>query len=137
MLLTVLSALARLGIDPWQEAAQLAVLPEKTATQRLVSLIAALPDGPSAHRDPGTIAARLIALLPCRAGSNHPLRKTRFGADAMPNSRPVTYTVFIAMIFIALVLGIVARRQPAAPVDDAQATASGRVIPQMPPSSGQ
>ena len=55
MLLTVLSALARLGIDPWQEAAQLAVLPEKTATQRLVSLIAALPDGPSAHREPGRL----------------------------------------------------------------------------------
>jgi hypothetical protein len=103
----------------------------------LVSLTAALPDGPSAHRDPGTIAARLIALLPCRAGSNHPLRDTLFGVDAMPNSQSVTYTIFIAVIFIALVLGIVASRQPAAPVGDVQATAFGRVIPRMAPSSGQ
>ena len=49
MLLSVLSALARLDIDPWQEAVQLAALPEETATRRLSSLIAALPDGPSAR----------------------------------------------------------------------------------------
>ena len=40
MLLSVLSALARLDVDPWQEAAQLAGLPGETATQRLASLIA-------------------------------------------------------------------------------------------------
>ena len=34
MLLSVLSALARLDIDPWQEAAQLAGLPGETATRR-------------------------------------------------------------------------------------------------------
>ena len=33
MLLSVLSALARLDIDPWQEAVQLAALPEETATR--------------------------------------------------------------------------------------------------------
>jgi hypothetical protein len=49
MLLSVLSALARLDVDPWREAAELAQLPRQTATQRLASLIAALPDGPSAH----------------------------------------------------------------------------------------
>src|SRR5471030_962988 len=64
MMLSVLSALARQGVDPWQEAARLAVLPGKTATQRLASMIAALPETPSAHPDPGMIAARLIALLP-------------------------------------------------------------------------
>ena len=46
MPLSVLSALARLDIDPWHEAAELARLPRETATQRLASLIAALPDGP-------------------------------------------------------------------------------------------
>ncbi|MGA7451114.1 MAG: hypothetical protein WBW73_07500 [Rhodoplanes sp.] len=53
---SVLSALARLDMDPWQEAAELAQLPGETATQRLVSLMAALPDGPLADRDLGTIA---------------------------------------------------------------------------------
>jgi hypothetical protein len=76
MLLSVLSALARLDVDPWEEAAKLARLPGEAATQRLASLIAALPDGPSAHHDPGSIAARLIALLPRGAGSNAPSRAT-------------------------------------------------------------
>ena len=79
MLLSVLSALARLDVDPWQEAAKLARLPWETATQSLASLIAALPDGPSAHLDPGTIAARLIALLPRRASTrNHSWLIRRF-----------------------------------------------------------
>ncbi len=64
MLLSVLTVLARLGIDPWLEAAELARLPEETATQRLTSFIAALPDAETVHPDPPRIAARLIALLP-------------------------------------------------------------------------
>jgi len=35
MLLSVLSAMARLDVDPWQEAAKLAGLPGQAATQRL------------------------------------------------------------------------------------------------------
>jgi hypothetical protein len=58
MLLSVLSALARLDVDPWQEAAESARLPGETGTQRLASLIAALPDRPAPRLDPGTIAAR-------------------------------------------------------------------------------
>lgn len=61
MRLSVLSALARLEIDPWQEAAKLAGLPGEAAVRRLTGLRAALPDGPSASLNPGTIAARLIA----------------------------------------------------------------------------
>jgi hypothetical protein len=45
MPLSVLSALARLDLDPWQEAAELSELPKGTATQRLAALIARLPGG--------------------------------------------------------------------------------------------
>jgi hypothetical protein len=38
MPLSVLSALARLDLDPWQEAAELSELPKGTATQRLAAL---------------------------------------------------------------------------------------------------
>ena len=54
MLLSVLSALARLDIDPWQEAAQLAALPEETATRRLLIIDcgpARRPIGASQPRD--------------------------------------------------------------------------------------
>lgn len=64
MLLSVISALTRLDVDPWQEAAALTRLPVEAAIKRLSSLIAALADAADAHRDCGGIAVRLIALLP-------------------------------------------------------------------------
>ena len=65
--LTLLSVLSRQGVDPWQEAAKLNRLPRVTATQRLATLIAALPNGGWAKADAVPIAARLVALLPRRA----------------------------------------------------------------------
>jgi hypothetical protein len=76
MRLSVLSALARLEVDPWQEVTKLAGLPGATATERSASLIALLPNEPSMHRDPDTIAARLVPLLP-RRGSSNTLRSRR------------------------------------------------------------
>jgi hypothetical protein len=133
MLLSVLSALARLDVDPWQEAAKLARLPVETATQRLASLIAALPGGPSAHPDPGTIAARLIALLPRRAISSIPSRETLLGIGAASNSRAV-----VVYILMAVVLGtqwILASSQPPAQLDNVHAPTSSTVSPRMPPPS--
>jgi hypothetical protein len=66
MLLTVLSALARLDVDPWREAASMAQMSTEAATDRMTSLITALPEKPSTVLDPEAIAARLIALLPPR-----------------------------------------------------------------------
>ena len=66
MLLSMLSALARLDVDPWDEAERLARLPPESATRFLTALIAALPDGPSARADPEALAQRLVALLPQR-----------------------------------------------------------------------
>jgi len=133
MLLSVLSALARLDVDPWQEAAELAQLPRQTATQRLASLIAALPDGPSAHLDPGSIAARLIVLLPRGAGSNIASRETLLNDGAVTNSRTIMYVIIIAFMLGAQY--IIASHQTPAQVDNAHAPASSTVIPQIPPPS--
>jgi hypothetical protein len=46
MPLSVLSALARLGLDPWKEATELSELPSDRATQRFAALIVRLPGGP-------------------------------------------------------------------------------------------
>jgi hypothetical protein len=62
--LSVLSALARLDVDPWQEAASLAGMPAAAAATRLTTLIAALPDAPTKDVPAMTIAAGLVALLP-------------------------------------------------------------------------
>jgi hypothetical protein len=68
MPLSVLSALARSDLDPWQEAAELSDLPKDIATQRLASLISQLPGGRWTLADSRAIADRLIELLP-RCGS--------------------------------------------------------------------
>lgn len=62
--LSVLLALTRLNLDPWQEAAELSELPKGLAKARLERLIAQLPRGRWTEADLGSIADRLIALLP-------------------------------------------------------------------------
>lgn len=67
--LSVLSALARLNLDPWREAAELSQLPKGAAAARLERLIARLPKGRWDAADLGAIADRLIALLPSLPGT--------------------------------------------------------------------
>lgn len=64
MPLSVASALAQLGSDPWVEAGRLAKLPRETATEALVAMIARLSPARVAPSDAAVIAARLILLLP-------------------------------------------------------------------------
>jgi hypothetical protein len=60
---SVLSALARQNVDPWEEAAHLAQLPRDSAILRLTPMISSVTSEPSAAPSHVT-AARLIALLP-------------------------------------------------------------------------
>jgi hypothetical protein len=62
--LSVLSMLARLDIDPWEEAAKLARLPRAAAARRLVDFIAATPGAPSVSLNDRTVSDRLLNLLP-------------------------------------------------------------------------
>jgi hypothetical protein len=61
---TVLSALSRLGIDPWQEAARLAAVPRDAAAEALAATLARLPEKTMPAGEVAKIAARLVALLP-------------------------------------------------------------------------
>ena len=70
MALSVLSALARLDIDPWTEAAELSALSQSFAAQRLSSLLMRLPDGRWTQADVGVLAVRLVQLLPHPNASN-------------------------------------------------------------------
>jgi len=60
--LTVLSALARLDIDPWLEAAELAALPKVGAEKRLADRLGKLPGAPSAPLDVDTFCGRSVSL---------------------------------------------------------------------------
>ena len=63
MPLTLLSALARSGVDPWAEAADLARLPTASATQKLTEFLGRLPNGPAPGAQTAGVVSRLVALL--------------------------------------------------------------------------
>ena len=81
MSLSVLSALARLEMDPWQEAATLTKMPAQDATVRLASLLSSLPSDAATLLAPSTVL-RLIALLPQERPSDRRSRETSVSVTA-------------------------------------------------------
>jgi hypothetical protein len=107
MLLSVVSALARLDRDPWREAAELARMPKETAKHRLTSLIEALPNRPQTGPEPGAISTRLIALLPREVGASYFIASNDIFHDAGAplNSRALIFAVLVSLIFVAGMVG--------------------------------
>ena len=66
MPLSVLSALVRLGLDPWEEAGRLSSLPAPEAADQLARLIAELPKMSRPLQEARAIAEGLVGLLPER-----------------------------------------------------------------------
>src|SRR5208337_2391413 len=97
--LSVVSALARLDVDPWKEAASLARMPKELAVNRLTSLIASLPKGSITRLSPQLIAARLIGLLPQATRFNAPMPATLSKVVPMPRS-----SLFLGLGILALLL---------------------------------
>ena len=83
--LTVLSALARLGLDPWGEAARLSELSKEVAIGALAATIAKLPRGDWKKSDTQSIAARLVSCLPRRSS----LPATPRNAMGIDNQKPI------------------------------------------------
>jgi hypothetical protein len=71
--LSVVSALTRLGVNPWAEAARLTPLPKARAAEALATLIARLPIRRTQSLDDLAISRRLVELLP--AQRTPPLRR--------------------------------------------------------------
>ena len=124
MVLTALSALARSGVDPWDEAARLSELPRETATKSLTSLISELPNGRWAQSATGTIAARLIALLPVKRASVTQVRETSH--DKHPVSARMAMCLFI-VFFNVLVFS-----EPQPAVGQSSSASSTSDSPQVP-----
>jgi hypothetical protein len=135
MLLSVISALARLDLDPWQEAANLAQLPVTTAACRLASLLETLPDKPSAHPDTGAIATRLIARLPRRAGSRVPSGAQPdealpgFQLPPMLQTPSFRFAAFVLMIVALGGISVAASQRSVARTHHADAPASRTALP--------
>lgn len=135
MQLSVLSALARLNLDPWGEAAELAELPRHAATQRLASLIARLPTGRWVLADCGVIADRLIELLPNRSSSRVPLAQK---ANALPEiSRSATLKILVCAALAATALIIAISREPPSRDDPTDVPAFSTKSPARSPPQSQ
>jgi hypothetical protein len=132
--LSVLSTLARLDIDPWQEAAELARLPREAATQRLASSIAALADVSSADLEHGKTAASLIALLPRQAGPEIRSVGTLPDGDTVIKFRFGMYMFAIFIIITMVAQWIVATFQIPVQIDSAETSISSTVLPLLPPA---
>jgi hypothetical protein len=133
--LSVISALARLDVDPWEEAAQLAAMSGDAATQRLSNLIASLPAQPPIQPECHSIAARLIALLPQRPVTPASIHKNAPRFETTVKSSALTYAVYyvIFMLFILLSQWLIGSRQ--APVRGEAAAPSSITAPAALPQS--
>ncbi len=132
MPLSVLSALARLDLDPWQEAAELSELPKGTVTQRLAALIARLPGGRWTLADSRAMADRLIELLPSPGRSELPLAPNTFNLREMTGSA-IAKILFCAALGITALI-IAANRESASQDNRADAPAFSTASP--PQTSG-
>ena len=133
--LSVVSALARLDVDPWEEAARLAAMSGEAATQRLGQLIASLPAQPPIEPECRSIAARLVALLPQQPVLAATLPRDGTRIDTVPKSSALTYAVYyvIFMLFILMSQWLVESRQP--PVPGEVSMPSSITPPVAPPQS--
>ena len=75
MPLSVISALTRLGLEPWEEAARLAALPKALAAEALAPMIARLSLAWGQRSDNLAIAQRVVGLLPMRGQVAEPGRE--------------------------------------------------------------
>lgn len=96
---SVLSMMARLDVDPWDEAAALASMNNAPAIKRLETLMVRFQDVRLSAPDRSNLARTLLAVLPQRAkakGTAVPSEQAQFAA--LPSGAPVFW--FIAAVLI-------------------------------------
>jgi len=109
MPLSVVSALARLEVDPWQEAARLADLPKELAAAALDGLIRRLPAGGWDPAETRKIADRLIELLPRRAAARSAEPQSGSGGKAKP---PAVVVLLVVALGVVLLFSVLANGAP-------------------------
>lgn len=102
--LTVLSALARQNVDPWEEAADLNRLRADAAMRKLTSMMAALPQGALANCEPKAVAARLLILLPQSSAFDLSPRKAIASVKTVHHSSAVSIILSIIIYFALMFL---------------------------------
>src|SRR6185437_786562 len=128
MVLTVLSTLARLGVDPREEAARLSELPKEAATKRLTLIVSGLARGQGVQSTAADIAARVVALLPIKQA---PASYGPATAYAKTPASTAMVTLFLVILINALVFSALRDRTPQ-PILQSQSTADQAAEPRAP-----
>lgn len=100
--LSVLSALSRLGLDPWDEAARLAHLTKESAADQLARMIARLSDRRWSVSEARRIASGLIERLPMATAAGKGDRAAR-GTKPATDFRASSLFIYLALALAMLV----------------------------------
>lgn len=105
MLLTMVSALGRLGLDPWTEADRFARMRKTAAAQMLAPMIARLPEGLWAPAEAKVIATRSVNLLPKHraAGASDPA--VAGARKPIPIAFWLVFAVLLTVVLISIATG--------------------------------
>jgi hypothetical protein len=100
--LRVVSLLARMNLDPWEEAGNLATLPVEAAGKRLASSLDSLTDPSLRQAICETMVLRLLTLLPRRAPAEIAAPVAGVDAAVAPELRTGISIIFIAATIVLL-----------------------------------
>jgi len=104
--LTVLSALARLDLDPWGEATRLSTLTREAATSALAAAICALPEGQWNAQDSRSIASRLVGHLPNQVPRRAEFQDSVILKEIKPKSKSQIWLTWIAFALVVLIVAL-------------------------------
>lgn len=94
---TVLSTLARMGLEPWEAAAELADLTRTEARGRLDSLLARFWDVPALGQNHAAVTHRLVALLPSSSSQGN-----ERAASLLPPRAAIGISPLLAILMLVL-----------------------------------
>jgi hypothetical protein len=120
MHLSVLSALARLNLDPWEEATHLAAMPKADARRALVSTLDLVSGRSWSPSEAEKTAERLVRLLPEQRGDATPAAKDITGVLAQRTN------YWLVLMFIAMAISFLWPHHQT-PTADAGISTSGAI----------
>ena len=112
MQLSVISALARMNVDPWEEATRLASMPKAAAENALAAILDLIRGRSSNHSENTATAARLVQLLPqAGQGADNAAPAASSAAGSAKGAMPITRFWWIWVCF-ALAMSFSTAHQP-------------------------
>lgn len=114
MRLSVLSALARMNVDPWEEATRLAAMPKASAQRALVAMLDLVGDISGKLPDVATIAARLVELLPQRE-DGATAAATDLAASGAQRTQRMSY--WLLWLGLAIAMSLLSQQHQVTPTD--------------------